>query len=147
MEIREKIRERIREYISKGIIKTEGVRKLKREFNLNQYELSDMWLEEKLKMQNKYNKRIKPNKSYQEDIIERAIKKNGLDMQLTVAIEELSELSQAICKYKRGEEHNIEEEIADVKIMIEQLEKIFDKDKIRNWRNKKIKRLEERLRG
>lgn len=139
------VRERIKEYISKGIVKTEGVRKLKREFNIDQDELSDMWLEEKLEMQNKYNKRIKPNKSYRENVIERAIKKNGLDMQLTVAIEELAELQQAICKYKRGEEHNIEEEIADVKIMIEQLETIFNKDTIRNWRNKKINRLDKRL--
>ncbi|MCF0149497.1 MAG: hypothetical protein HUJ77_14025 [Clostridium sp.] len=77
--------------------------------------------------------------------MEKALKKNGIDIQMTVAIEELGELIQAICKYKRGEEHNIEEEIADVKIMIEQLETIFNKDKIRTWRNKKIERLEGRL--
>lgn len=64
---------------------------------------------------------------------------------MTVAIEELAELQQAICKYKRGEEHNVEEEIADVKIMIEQLETIFNKDKIRRWRNKKIERLDRKL--
>ena len=143
----EKVRERIRHYISNGTVKTEGIRKLKREFNIEERKLLNMWLEERERLQvpirGGKKKTIKP---YREDVIERAIKKNGLDMQLTVALEELAELQQAICKYKRGEEHNIEEEIADVKIMIEQLETIFNKDTIRNWRNKKIERLDRRLR-
>ena len=145
----DKVRERIREYITKGVIKTEGIRKLKREFKIDQDELAVMWLEEKENVRNKYSKRSNRQiyKLYKEDVIEKVIKKNGLDMQLTVAIEELSELQKAICKYKRGEEHNIEEEIADVKIMIEQLETVFDKNKIREWRDKKIERLEKRLRG
>lgn len=138
------VRERIRHYISKGTIKTEGIRKLKREFNIEERKLLSMWLEEKENLQVR-NVKVKTHKPYREDVIERAIKRNGLDMQLTVAIEELAELQQAICKYKRGEEHNIEEEIADVKIMIEQLETIFNKDAIRNWRNKKIERLDRRL--
>ena len=145
----DKVREKIREYITKGVIKTEGIRKLKREFKIDQDKLSEMWLEEKENVRNKYTKRSNRQiyKLYKEDVIEKVIKKNGLDMQLTVAIEELSELQKAICKYKRGEEHNIEEEIADVKIMIEQLETVFDKNKIREWRDKKIERLEKRLRG
>ena len=145
----DKVRERIREYITKGVIKTEGIRKLKREFKIDQDKLGVMWLEEKENVRNKYSKRSNRQiyKLYKEDVIEKVIKKNGLDMQLTVAIEELSELQKAICKYKRGEEHNIEEEIADVKIMIEQLETVFDKNKIREWRDKKIERLEKRLRG
>lgn len=145
----DKVRERIREYITKGVIKTEGIRKLKREFKIDQDELAVMWLEEKENVRNKYSKRSNRQiyKLYKEDVIEKVIKKNGLDMQLTVAIEELSELQKAICKYKRGEEHNIEEEIADVKIMIEQLETVFDKNKIREWIDKKIERLDKRLRG
>lgn len=139
------VRERIRQYISNGVIKTEGIRKLKREFNLDQSRLINLWIEEKALLENKTAYRKKTLKSYREDVIEKALKKNGIDKQMTVAIEELGELIQAICKFKRGEEHNIEEEIADVKIMIEQLETIFNKDKIRDWRNKKIERLEERL--
>lgn len=140
----DKIKEEIRNYITKGIIKTEGIRKLKKQFNINEKELSIMWLEEKENIKGR-NVNIKTRKLYREDVIQRAIKKNGLDLQLTVALEELAELQQAICKYKRGEEHNVEEEIADVKIMIEQLETIFNKDKIRRWRNKKIERLDRKL--
>lgn len=145
----DKVRERIREYITKGVIKTEGIRKLKREFKISENELIAMWLEEKTYLKKKHSKRVarQINKPYKENIMEKAIKQNGLDMQLTVAIEELSELQKAICKYKRGEEHNIEEEIADVKIMIEQLETLFDKTKIKEWKVKKIERLEKRLRG
>ncbi|WP_291709656.1 hypothetical protein [Clostridium sp.] len=139
------VRERIREYITKGVVKTEGIRKLKREFNLDQQELINLWIEVKSDLDNRNTKRKPSLKPYREDVIEKALKKNGIDIQMTVAIEELGELIQAICKYKRGEEHNIEEEIADVKIMIEQLETIFNKDKIRTWRNKKIERLEGRL--
>ena len=142
----DKIKEEIRNYITKGIIKTEGIRKLKKQFNINEKELSIMWLEEKENIKGR-NVNIKTRKLYREDVIQRAIKKNGLDLQLTVAIEELAELQQAICKYKRGEEDNVEEEIADVKIMIEQLETIFNKDKIRRWRNKKIERLDRKLKA
>ena len=115
------VRERIREYITKGVVKTEGIRKLKREFNLDQQELINLWIEVKSDLDNRNTKRKPSLKPYREDVIEKALKKNGIDIQMTVAIEELGELIQAICKYKRGEEHNIEEEIADVKIMIEQL--------------------------
>lgn len=142
----DKIKEEIRNYITKGIIKTEGIRKLKKQFNIDEKELSILWLEEKENIKGR-NVNIKTRKLYREDVIQRAIKKNGLDLQLTVAIEELAELQQAICKYKRGEEHNVEEEIADVKIMIEQLETIFNKDKIRRWRNKKIERLDRKLKA
>lgn len=142
----DKIKEEIRNYITKGIIKTEGIRKLKKQFNVDEKELFIMWLEEKENIKAR-NVNIKTRKLYREDVIQRAIKKNGLDLQLTVALEELAELQQAICKYKRGEEHNVEEEIADVKIMIEQLETIFNKDKIRRWRNKKIERLDRKLKA
>lgn len=48
--------------------------------------------------------------------------------QLDIAIEEMSELIQAICKQKRGKCNldNILEEIVDVEIMLEQLKMIYD---------------------
>lgn len=70
-------------------------------------------------------------------ILEGAINKWGNALQITVAIEELSELQKALCKYLRclttdgeGEklyltEAAIKEEIADVSIMLNQLELIF----------------------
>ena len=81
--------------------------------------------------------------------IEKAIATYGVDMQLTVAVEEFSELIKEICKLKRGN-NNIEgiaEEMADCYIMLKQLEIIFDIDTgdIRHIINNKIDRLEKRL--
>ena len=52
----------------------------------------------------------------------------GSDAQLTKAIEELAELSKAICKYKLGEKDgkDIIQEVADVEIMTEQIKLMFD---------------------
>lgn len=55
------------------------------------------------------------------EIFEAAIKRFGERSQEEMAIEECSELIQAICHKNRGREHNIAEEIADVEIMLEQL--------------------------
>lgn len=61
-------------------------------------------------------------------ILERAIETYGKDMQLTVAVEEFSELIKEICKHKRGNDNRdaIIEEIVDCLIMMEQLKIIFD---------------------
>jgi NTP pyrophosphatase (non-canonical NTP hydrolase) len=82
-------------------------------------------------------------------LLGRAIATYGKDMQLTVAVEELSELQKEICKHKRGEDNlqNIIEEIADCYIMLEQLSIIFgidDKDMFHMIRNK-ADRLHDRL--
>lgn len=72
----------------------------------------------------------------------------GPDMQLNICIEELSELIKELCKAKRGIPRIdcIAEEMADVKIIMEQLGIIFgntaDVDK---WYAKKVARLKERL--
>ena len=81
--------------------------------------------------------------------LERAIEVYGKDMQLNVAIEELSELIKEICKNKRGSDNReaIIEEMADCYIMLKQLEIIFDIDynDIVMIRNNKIGRLAKRL--
>ena len=148
----EEVREKARYYISNGVIKTEGIKKLKKEFKIPERTILIIWLEEKENLENKITreasrtvKAIKTKKD-RRMLYDKAFKVNGVELQLTVAIEELAELQQALCKYKRGEEHNVEEEIADVKIIIEQLEMIFDKNVIERWKNKKVDRLEERLR-
>lgn len=81
------------------------------------------------------------------DVIVKAIETFGKDMQKIVAMEELAELQQALSKDLRGKEHNVEEEIADVTIMLMQLELMYDKRKIKEWIDKKIDRLDKRLRG
>lgn len=81
--------------------------------------------------------------------LERAIELYGKDMQLTVAIEELSELIKEICKNKRGADNraNIIDEMADCYIMLEQLEIIFNisVEETIDAVVYKLKRLEKRL--
>lgn len=77
----------------------------------------------------------------------RVIDKFGVEKQIIVAIEELSELQKALCKYLRGKGDNlsISEEMADVQIMLEQLEFIFSNTQsIENIKELKIRRTEER---
>lgn len=61
-----------------------------------------------------------------------AIKKWGAESQILMAIEEMSELIKALCKYPRtinnSTRNDILEEIVDVQIMIEQLLITFDVD-------------------
>ena len=71
------------------------------------------------------------------------------DLCSTIAMEECAELIQAISKAKRGklDLDNISEEIADVLICIEWIIDIYNIDKlyIQEWRNRKEKRIVERL--
>ncbi len=67
------------------------------------------------------------NKIERYQLLRSAIRTFGEDMQMTVAIEEMSELIKEICKRKRGADNldALTEEIADVRIMLEQLEMIL----------------------
>jgi NTP pyrophosphatase (non-canonical NTP hydrolase) len=82
-------------------------------------------------------------------ILKKAIETYGKDMQLNVAIEELSELIKEICKNKRGADNrdNILEELADCYVMMRQIEIIFgiQKDEIATEAVKKVNRLAIRL--
>lgn len=71
----------------------------------------------------------------------------GAEPQKRQAIEECAELIQAICKDLRGKTHNVEEEIADVMIMLEQLTRIYDNSKIEKFREEKIDKLRKILEG
>lgn len=98
-----------------------------------------------------------------------AIEHYGDDIQTQIAIEELSELIQAIIKMKRIEKQmendddfwednnnvnvaeartsNLHEEIADVEIMLEQLKIIYDCHKeVEDFKDKKILRLHTHIR-
>lgn len=81
-------------------------------------------------------------------LYQKVMDKWGVDAQLNVAIEELSELIKEICKDKRdyGIPDQIAEEVADVEIMCEQLRFIYDFDEaVDKWKAYKLKRLEKRL--
>ena len=89
--------------------------------------------------------------------MQKAIDTYGVENQIIKTVEELSELSQALCKFLSKSKtesdryivDNICEEIADVEIMLEQCKMIFyeSENKINDYKKKKIKRLERRLEG
>jgi len=79
------------------------------------------------------------------------IDKYGIQSQHMMCIEEMSELSKAICKLDRvlGTDkekdalNNLKEEIADVINMVEQLEYYYGENEIEDIRQFKIKRAKE----
>lgn len=82
-----------------------------------------------------------------EEIYKGLIQRFGSEVQQIVAIEELSELQKELCKWKRGsgDIHHIAEEIADVTIMIEQLQIIFNcSSEVEVLKEQKLQRTKER---
>lgn len=118
-------------------------------------------IEENRKVVAQYDKVVEQNKSLQAEsmqykisledernkkIYRQAIATFGETIQLTVAIEELAELQKEITKYLRskGDDVHIAEEMADVEIMLEQLNIIFPsktKDIIKREKIKRLQRL------
>lgn len=85
-------------------------------------------------------------------LLERVITANGMNKQLDIAIEELSELMKAICKVRRHSYTqrdylvNLAEEMADVEIVLAELKLMFDnEDNVKEWKDYKLDRLEKRL--
>jgi hypothetical protein len=90
----------------------------------------------------------KGKKMKKKDVYNKAKATWGIDAQVTKAVEELAELQKELCKFllDDGIMENIIEEIADVKIMVEQLELIFEcKADVKNDKKDKIARLRDRL--
>ena len=89
------------------------------------------------------------NKKFTKDeeivICNKAINSYGNASQNIKAIEEMGELIQAISKSLLDGENNVEEEIADVEIMLTQLKIMYSLNDIENWRNYKLNRLKERV--
>ena len=88
-------------------------------------------------------------------LCEQAVAKWGIDTQILMAVEEMSELIKVLVKYGRNVNGSsldeIIEEIVDTEIMLEQLKLIFayststNYDKYRELRKKKLERLEKLL--
>lgn len=79
-----------------------------------------------------------------EKILRTAIDTYGPGLQRMKAIEELSELIRALARCDDAE--NIAEEIADVRIMLDQLQFIFrNHDKVARYEREKLARLDRRL--
>lgn len=92
--------------------------------------------------------RREEKKIEREEIYEKLFDEYG-KMQVIVAIEELSELQKELCKCLRNKDStiNLLEEIADVKIMLEQIISIYGlcEEEIEYIIDKKIERTKERL--
>ena len=77
----------------------------------------------------------------------------GLDSQVRMCIEEMSELTKALCKYMRFNKENapdevkenIKEEIADVLNTVEQMQLIFGEKEIEKIRQEKIERTKTKI--
>ena len=86
--------------------------------------------------------------NYMNSVFDKAIEKYGAEAQLNVLFEEMSELQNAICKYKRGRAtvEQIAEEIADVSNMLVQTIMIFDCQELyEKYLDDKINRLFDNL--
>ena len=94
----------------------------------------------------------------QRSTLELAIEIYGVNNQVDMCLEEMSELTKALLKYRRfsdalniskerkdGLLANIIEEIADVIVMCEQMAMVHGEDYVKAMLNHKIERLAERL--
>lgn len=85
------------------------------------------------------------------DVYINAINAYGTDEQIRMIYEEMCELGVALSKYHRnpGMEtvRDVQEEIADVQIMLEQAKEMFGRIEVEAFVQKKTERLRERLKG
>ena len=83
------------------------------------------------------------------EIMRAAIRKNGKAMQTVVAIEEMSELQKELSKFIRGkgDRENLIEEVADVLVMITQIQLMYHipDDEVEKVMHFKLNRLKERM--
>ena len=83
------------------------------------------------------------------EIMRAAIRKNGKAMQTVVAIEEMSELQKELTKFIRGKGNrdNLIEEVADVLVMITQIQLMYHipDDEVERIMHLKLNRLKERM--
>lgn len=88
------------------------------------------------------------NKTRENEILLSALTKWGAGMQTVMVFEEMAELQKELCKSLRGKDNRgyIAEEIADVRIMLDQMEILHHcAEDVDVWRRAKLARLEKRL--
>lgn len=77
-----------------------------------------------------------------------ALETFGAEAQINMLFEEMGELMSAICKHARGRDKvaHIAEEIADVQIMLDQMDVLFGcEDEVERQKRYKLRRLEQRI--
>lgn len=81
------------------------------------------------------------------ELFEKALKAFGWDAQVDMLIEEMAELTQALLKYRRKENHDtfdhICEEFSDVIIVMKQIRCGLHDAQLDKWHNLKINRLQQ----
>ena len=88
------------------------------------------------------------DKTRENEILLSALTKWGAGMQTVMVFEEMAELQKELCKSLRGKDNRgcIAEEIADVRIMLDQMVILYDcAEDVDTWRKVKLWRLEKRL--
>lgn len=89
------------------------------------------------------------NHAAEQIILKDAVKTFGNTSQIDKLIEEMGEVLQALMKLKASDTHenkfHVEEELADLKIVLDQMPFIFDAENLEDWRIAKLKRLEKRI--
>lgn len=81
-----------------------------------------------------------------EELLKRAVNHFGGEMQIIIMMEEMAELIQALSKRLRGDDSNINEEMADVEIMLSQMKLYLgNTEEVKTIKEEKLKRLKERL--
>jgi NTP pyrophosphatase (non-canonical NTP hydrolase) len=84
------------------------------------------------------------NEKEVKEILQKAINTFGANQQIIKAMEELGELNTALARYftkSKSNTANINEEIADVEIMLSQLRLIFSNAEIDHHKKEKLERL------
>jgi NTP pyrophosphatase (non-canonical NTP hydrolase) len=82
-----------------------------------------------------------------ENTLDDALELWGKDLQIDVAIEELSELTTELARMQRGtgDPDAVVEEIADCEIILDQLAKMFGTDDVNDEIERKMERLRDRI--
>lgn len=86
----------------------------------------------------------------EQEIYKAALDAFGVPNQVDMLIEEMAELTQALLKWRRGRMgamQNVHEEVADVEIVLAQIKIGLDPKKIAIYKERKLERLEERIKN
>lgn len=80
-----------------------------------------------------------------QDLLMRAINKFGIGKQRLKAAEETGELNTAFLKDAQGLPHNVEEEMAEVYIMLAQMRLVYNQYTIDGYIEAKLERLKRKI--
>lgn len=82
-----------------------------------------------------------------DEVLRSAVEVWGEDLQIDIAIEELSELTTELARRQRGRDSYsaIVEEIADVQLCLDQLKLMYNRESVEMAEQSKVERLKQRV--